>query len=58
MDYKDRLEELNNKLEREELTEAEQAELKLYYSMALLALRESCKVMQDIADKLYNELKK
>lgn len=43
MDYKARLKELNTKLEREGLTEAETAELKLIYSMALLSLRESLK---------------
>ena len=42
MDYKARLTALNTKLEREGLTEAEQAEVGLIYSMALLAWRESC----------------
>ena len=44
MDYMARLDALNSKLEREGLTEAEQAEIKLIYSMALLALRKGAAI--------------
>lgn len=39
MNYKARLQELNNKLERGELTEAERAEIHHISTMALLELR-------------------
>ena len=45
MDYMARLNELNNKLEREGLTDAEQAEAALIHSMVLLALKESTEAM-------------
>lgn len=43
MDNRMRLELLNQKLEREGLTDAEKAEAALIHSMALLALREQNK---------------
>lgn len=53
----DRLELLNRKLEREGLTEAEWAEIKLYYSQKLAILRELNLAMSDITAKFYDDLK-
>jgi hypothetical protein len=47
MDYMARLNALSSKLEREDLTEAEELEIKLIHSMSLLALLEENKKAVD-----------
>lgn len=58
MDYRMRLELLNQKLVREGLTDAEKAEAALIHSMALLALREQNKELLEQLPHNIEEQKK
>lgn len=54
MDYNKRLQELDSKLERESLTDNEQAEVKLIYSKSLRALQQETKAMLRVFDNQNN----
>ncbi len=56
MDYTARIQELEEKLEREGLTEAEMAEINLYSSLALRALDKSLKNATKLMNNLMSDI--
>ena len=58
MDYRERLDELNSKMEREELTENEKAEISLLRSKELRELRNSIKRIDELFAQMLENIEK